>query len=251
MQKNKNENIIYGRLPVVEALRSGIEIEKIYLLFGSHGQNVSEIFKLAKQKGIKIVQVDKKKLGEICDTENNQGVVAVISKVKFWDFSEILKIADQKKEKHFILILDEIQDPQNLGAIIRTADCAGVHGIIIPKHNAVSITPSVIKASAGAAEYFPVSKVGNISQIIDELKQNGIWIVGADAKSEKSYNEIKYDFPVAIVIGSEGKGIRRLVKEKCDFLVKIPIYGKIDSLNASVAAGIMIYEVRNQRVKMN
>lgn len=250
MRENRNKAIlIYGRLPVLEAVRSDIEIEKIYLLYGSHGQNINEIFRLAKKKGIKIVQVDKKKFNEICNAEDSQGIAAIVSQVKFLDVSDILKIANKKKEKHFILILDEIQDPQNFGAIIRTAECVGVHGIIIPKHNAVSITPTVIKASAGAAENFPVAKVNNLAQVIDELKQHGIWVVGADENSEKFYYEMKYDFPVAVVIGSEGKGIRRLIKEKCDFMVKIPVYGNIQSLNASVATGIILYEIKNQRVK--
>lgn len=243
-------NIIYGRIPVLEALRSDLDIEKIFVLFGTHGKNISEIYRLAKQKGVKIVQLDRKKFSEVSEIEHSQGVVAIITPIKFNSVDFILKNAEEKKEKNFILILDEIQDPQNLGAIIRTADCVGVHGIIIPKHNAVSITSTVIKASAGAAEYFPVAKVGNIAQTIDELKQNGIWIVGTDSSADKFYNEMKYDFPVALVIGSEGKGIRRLVKEKCDFLVKIPLYGRVDSLNASVAAGIVLYEIKNQRLKL-
>lgn len=250
MQKNNINNLVYGRIPVLEALRSDIEIEKIFVLFGTHGQNISEIHKLAKQKRIKVVQLDRKKFNEVCDIEKSQGVVAVITPIKFREVSDIFKIAEEKKEKNFILILDEIQDPQNLGALIRTADCAGVHGIIIPKHNAASVTSSVIKASAGAAENFPIAKVGNISQTIEELKQKGIWIVGTDSDADKLYNEINYDFSVALVIGSEGKGIRRLVKEKCDFLVKIPLFGRVDSLNASVAAGIVLYEIKNQRMKI-
>lgn len=248
-RNNKSRQIIYGRNSVIEALRSNLEIEKIYILYGTKGPILKNITDLANRKSISCVQVDKKKFSEIAEIEKSQGVVAIAAQKEYVEVEDILLVAKNRGEKNFIIILDEIQDPQNLGAIIRTAECAGVHGVIIPKHNAASITSAVLKASAGAAEYMLVAKVNNLAQTIDELKKSGIWIIGSDSSASKIYTQQDYNFPLALVIGSEGKGMRRLIRDKCDFLVKIPLHGKIGSLNASVAAGIILYEIRNQRLK--
>ncbi len=241
-------DIIVGRNPVVEALKGDTNIEKIFLLYGVHGGIIDKIKFLAKGKRIPVVEVDQKKLSDIAGESFNQGVAAKITPKQFVDIDEIIKIASFKNEKAFILILDEIQDPQNLGAIIRTAECAGVHGVIIPKHHAAQISAVVIKSSAGAVEHMPISQVTNIAQTLDELKKNGLWIIGADGEAQKNFYDIDYNIPIGIVIGSEGYGIRRLVKEKCDFLVKIPMFGKTGSLNASVAAGILLFETIRKRL---
>ena len=178
-----------------------------------------------------------------------QGIIAVIDSYRYVEIEEILAVAQQKNEPPFILILDEIEDPHNLGALIRSAECAGIHGIIIPLHNAASINPTVIKTSAGATAHLPIARVINIAQTLDELKKSGVWIVGAEMESDKLYYEHDYRGSLAIVIGNEGKGIRRLVKEKCDFLVKIPMHGKIDSLNASVAGALVMFEAAKRRMQ--
>ncbi len=247
-EKNKSShNIIVGRNPVIEVLRAATPIIKIFILHGTRGGNIETIYKLANEKKIPCVEIDRKKFEELTSDDANQGVAAIIEEKKFVDVDDILEIALIKEELPFILILDEIQDPQNLGAIIRTAECAGVHGIIIPKHNSAPVTSTVTKASAGAVEHVAMARVTNIAQTIDQLKENGVWIVGSDSNADKKFTELDYKIPLALVIGSEGRGMRRLVKEKCDFLVKIPLYGKIDSLNASVAAALLTYEVVRNR----
>ncbi|MDI6802376.1 MAG: 23S rRNA (guanosine(2251)-2'-O)-methyltransferase RlmB [Bacteroidota bacterium] len=240
-------NLIVGRNPVIEALRAATPIVKIFLLHGIRGGNIETIYKLARERKIPCIEINRNKFEELTSGDVNQGVAAIIEEKKFVDVDDILEIALAKNELPFILILDEIQDPQNLGAIIRTAECAGVHGVIIPKHNAAPVTSSVTKASAGAVEYVAMARVTNIAQTIDELKENGVWIVGTDSSADKKYTELDYKIPLALVVGSEGRGMRRLVKEKCDFLVKIPLFGKIESLNASVAAALLVYEVVRKR----
>jgi 23S rRNA (guanosine2251-2'-O)-methyltransferase len=245
-RKTSNE-IIAGRNPVIAALQSETAIEKIYILRGVQGAQIQKIRTLARQKGIPCIEIDRHKFREIVSDTTTQGVAALVGSKTYVEIQDILNVATSKNESPFIAILDEIEDPHNLGAIIRTAECAGVHGVIISKHHSASITTAVAKSSSGAIEFMPVAKVTNIANTIDELKTLGIWVVGTIAEAEKNYTEIDYESPIAIVIGSEGSGIRRLVKEKCDFLVKIPMFGKTESMNASVAAALVMYEVVRKR----
>jgi len=242
----RNGDIIYGRNPVIEAIRSGKEIEKIYVS-KTAGGNISKIIAMAKEAGIVVSTADSDTLKRLAQTPNHQGVVAVGALYKYFDVTDILNCAEEKKEKPFLLILDEITDPHNMGAIIRSAEAFGVHGVIIPKRRSAGINATVVKASAGAVEHIKVAKVSNINSTIRDLKEKGLWIIGTDAKAEKSFEELDYDFPLALVIGSEGKGISRLVLENCDFVVKIPMKGKINSLNASVAASILMYNILSKR----
>ena len=236
-------NIIAGRKPVIEALNAGTPVEKIYILRGTHGEPIDTIKRLARQKNILCSEADKHVIEKFSRDTNSQGVVAIVGTKEYIDVDEILSIATTKNEKAFILLFDEIEDPHNLGALIRTAVCLGAHGGIIPKHNAAPVNETVAKTSAGASAHFPIAKVTNIAATIEELKEKGIWIVGADADAQRNFTDVDYSMPVALVIGNEGKGIRRLVKEKCDFLVKIPMTGAFDSLNASVAGALIMYEV--------
>ncbi|MGF7058346.1 23S rRNA (guanosine(2251)-2'-O)-methyltransferase RlmB [Brassicibacter mesophilus] len=241
------ENYIEGRNPVIEALKAGREIEKILVAKGSNQGSVNKIVGMAKDKRVVIQYVEKNKLDSMSDTGSHQGVIAIASAHSYKTIEDIIKLAEDRNEDPFVIVLDEIEDPHNLGAILRTAECAGAHGVIIPKRRAVGLTPVVAKTSAGAIEYMPVAKVPNISAAIEGLKEKGIWVYGADMDGESNYFEKDLKGPIAIVIGSEGKGINRLVKEKCDFLVKIPMVGRVSSLNASVAASVLIYEVLRQR----
>jgi 23S rRNA (guanosine2251-2'-O)-methyltransferase len=240
-------NIIAGRKPVIEALNAGTPVEKIYILRGTHGEPIDAIRQLARQKNIVCSEVDKHLIDKFSRDTSSQGVVAIIGTKEYIDIDEILSIASTKNEKAFILLFDEIEDPHNLGALIRTAVCLGAHGGIIPKHNAAPVNETVAKTSAGASAHFPIAKVTNIATTIEELKEKGIWVVGTDAGAEKKFTEIDYSMPIALVIGNEGKGIRRLVREKCDFLVRIPMAGSFDSLNASVAGALVMYEVFRKR----
>ncbi len=240
-------NIIAGRKPVIEALNAGTPIERIYIVRGTHGEPLDSIKRLARQKNILCSEADKHVIDKFSRDTNSQGVVAIVGSTEYTDLDEILSIAATKNEKAFILLFDEIEDPHNLGALIRTAVCLGAHGGIIPKHNAAPVNETVAKTSAGASAHFPIAKVTNIAAAIEELKEKGIWVVGADGNAQKSFTEVDYSMPIALVIGNEGKGIRRLVKEKCDFLVKIPMAGTFDSLNASVAGAIIMYEVFRRR----
>ncbi len=240
------ENLIEGRNPVIEVLRSGRTIEKLLIVRGSHEGSLREIVKRAKENKVMIQEVDKQRLDELSQSGVHQGVLAYVTPYSYVEVDDILARAHEKGEAPFLVILDEITDPHNLGAVIRTAECCGVHGVVIPKRRAVGLTPAAIKASAGAVEYLPVAKVTNIAVLMDELKKKGIWIVGADV-SGQLYTGQDLKGPIALVIGSEGKGMARLIKEKCDFLVRIPLKGRIESLNASVAAGILMAEVVRQR----
>ena len=240
-------DIIAGRNPVMEALRSGTLIEKVVILSGVKGNIIEKIKGIAKRNRIPCVEIGKQKFRDLVSDTTTQGVVAVVGTKKYVEIDSILAIAQKRSESPFLLILDEIEDPHNLGALIRTAECAGVHGAVIPKHNAASVNQTVAKTSAGASEHVPVAKVVNIAATLDELKQKGVWIVGTDASAEKLYTEIDYTTPIAVVIGNEGKGVRHLVKEKCDFIVKIPLFGKIGSLNASVSGALVMYEAAKQR----
>ena len=245
---NRNfDDQVEGRNSVMELLESGKDINKIYIEKGEKQGSIHKIIAKAKERGIVLVEIDKPKLKQMAQTENYQGVIAIVPPFEYCEVEDILEEAKKKNEKPFILILDGIEDPHNLGAIIRTAETAGAHGIIIPKRRAASVNSTVNKVSAGAVEYMKVARVNNINDTIRYLQDNGVWIIGTDMNATKFYYEEDFEGSVAIVIGSEGFGMSRLVKENCDLLVKIPMKGKITSLNASVSAGITIYEVVKQR----
>lgn len=239
---------IAGRNPVLEALKSGREIDKIFIKKGQPDGSLRPLVKKARDRGIIISEVDKKKLDELSDGENHQGVVAFVSEIKYKTIDDILKIAEDRGESPFVIILDRITDPHNIGAIIRTAECAGAHGVIMPKRASAPINEIVAKTSAGAVEYANICKVTNLASTIDTLKEKGLWITGADMNGESMY-DIDFTGGVGLVIGSEGEGISRLVREKCDFIASIPMKGEVSSLNASVAAGILMYEVVRRNLK--
>lgn len=245
----KFDDQIEGRNSVLELLETDRDINKIYVSRGEKHGSINKILAIAKEKRIVTVEVDKSKLDAMSQTENHQGVIAIVPPFEYCEVDDILEYAKQKNEKEFILILDGIEDPHNLGSIIRTAETAGVHGIIIPKRRAASVNSTVNKVSAGAVEHMKIARVNNINETIKYLKENGIWICGTDMDTNTEYYNQDLTGPIAIVIGSEGFGMSRLVKENCDFLVKIPMKGKITSLNASVSAGIVIYEALKQRTK--
>ena len=238
---------IEGRNPVTEALKSGRNIDKIYVKKGDKHGSIIPIIRMAKEKGITITETDGRKLDEMSETGAHQGVIALCSMAEYKTVDDILKIAEEKGEPPFIIILDKIADPRNLGSIIRTANCAGVHGIIISKHESAGLSAVCAKASAGAIEYTPVARVTSLAKTIDELKKKNIWVTGADASGDKELFDADLKGAVAIVIGSEGEGISRLVLEKCDFVVKIPMRGDVNSLNASVAASLFMYEAVRQQ----
>lgn len=239
---------VEGRNPVLEVIRSGQKIEKLYVEKGSKKGSILDIIVEAEKKNIPIQYMDKTKLQGITKSKNNQGVICICPDYKYTDIDDILEKARKKNEQPFIIMLDEINDVHNFGSIIRTCETAGVHGIIIPKRRSVGVTPAAIKVSAGATEYMDIAVVTNLNRTIEQLKGKGLWIVGADLKGE-NYYETDFNKPICIVIGSEGKGLSRLVKENCDFLVSIKMKGKISSLNASNASAILIYEVVRQRDK--
>jgi 23S rRNA (guanosine2251-2'-O)-methyltransferase len=241
------QNLIVGRHPVLESLRSESPPEKIYVLFGTRGSAVQQIQQLAKRLGVPIKEIDRRRFLDLSSDPNAQGVLAVGGVKQYVDIDAILQVAAEKQEPPFLLVLDEIEDPHNVGALIRTGECAGIHGVIVPKHHAASLNETVAKTSAGASLHLPAAKVTNIAATLEELRSRGIWVVGTDMQGEKAYDEMDYRGAIAIVVGNEGKGIRRLVKEKCDFLVKIPMYGKVGSLNASVAGGLVLFAAARSR----
>ena len=238
---------IEGRNSVMELLESGKDINKIYVAKGEKHGSINKIIAKAKENKIVTVEIEKTKLYKMAQTENCQGVIAIVPPFDYCSVDDILNEAKRKKEKTFILILDGIEDPHNLGSIIRTAETAGVHGIIIPKRRATLVNSTVNKTSAGATNFMKIARVNNLNETIKYLKDNDVWIYGTDMDTETIYYDEDMTGNVAIVIGSEGFGMSRLVKENCDFLVKIPMKGKITSLNASVSAGIIMYEVVKQR----
>lgn len=240
------KNTIEGRNPVFEALVSDAPIEKIFISETAHGSQISKIIQEAKRRGVMYKSVSADRIDEIAETESNQGVVALVSQVSYCGLSDILALAEKKGEKPFIIICDEITDPHNLGAIIRTANAVGAHGVVIPKNRAVGVNAVVFKTSAGAAAHTLVAKVGNLTQAIDELKSRGVWVTGADMAGNEMYKE-DLTGAIAVVVGSEGKGISKKIKDNCDFFVSIPMKGEINSLNASVAASVIMYEVLRQR----
>ena len=239
--------IIEGRNPVIEALRSDADIDTILINKDAAQGSLNKIIELAKEKNILVKNVDKALLDRLSENKRHQGVIAEAMEYEYKDIDDIFEYAKAKNEMPFIVILDEVTDVHNLGTIIRSAECLGAHGLIIPKRRAARINGVAAKSSAGAIEYLPVCRVTNISRTLDLLKERGLWIYGADMEGDRYIYDEKYDVPVGLVIGSEGSGIGRLVKEKCDILVKIPMKGKINSLNASNAASIIIYEIMKQR----
>lgn len=242
-----NESMIEGRNAIIEAYRSGKCVDKIYVLDGCQDGPILTIKREAKKAGSLIKYVDKSLLDNMSETGKHQGVIAVTAAYDYAEVSDILDAAREKDEPPFIVLLDNIEDPHNLGAIIRSAHQAGAHGVIIPKNRAVGLTATVARTSAGALNYMPVAKVTNLSKTIEDLKKEGIWFVCADMDGDLMYN-LDLKGPIGVVIGSEGEGVSRLVKEKCDFVASIPMKGQIDSLNASVAAGILCYEIVRQRM---
>ena len=246
MNKEYNDQI-EGRNAVLEYMESGKDINKILITKGEKHGSINKIIAIAKERKIIISELERSKLNQIAQTENNQGVIAIVPPYDYCEVEDILEVAKKRQEEAFILILDGIEDPHNLGSIIRTAETAGVHGIIIPKRRACGVNSTVSKVSAGAVQHMKIARVNNINETIKFLKQNDIWICGTDGQAKTYYFQQDFKMPIAIVIGSEGYGMSRLVKENCDFLVKIPMKGKITSLNASVSAGIVMYEATRQR----
>lgn len=238
---------IVGKHPVLEALKADYPINKIWLSKESRGQVVTEIVEEAKARGIVLQWVPRKKLDQVAQGMVHQGVLAYVAAYSYADLDAVLKRAEEKGEPPFLLILDGLQDPHNLGSILRTADGTGVHGVILPKRRSVGLTSTVAKTSAGAIQHVPVARVTNLASTIDELKRKNIWVYGAGAEAKQDYRQLDYRGPVALVIGHEGKGISRLVWEKCDQHLKLPLAGRVSSLNASVAAGVLMYEVYRQR----
>lgn len=242
------EFVIEGRNAVIEAFRAGKTIDKLFVLEYCKEGSMNTVLREAKKQGTVINYVKRERLDQMSETGKHQGVIAYIAAYEYGSVEDILKKAEDKGEQPFVIILDDIEDPHNLGAIIRTANLAGAHGVIIPKHRASGLTATVVKASAGAINYTPVAKVTNISKTIEELKEKGLWFVCADMDGTTMY-DLDLKGPIGLVIGNEGKGVSRLVKEKCDFIAKVPMFGDIDSLNASVAAGVLAYEIVRQRLK--
>ncbi len=242
------EFVIEGRNAVIEAFRAGKTVDKLFVLEHCKEGSMNTVLREAKKHDTIINYVKKERLDQMSETGKHQGVIAYIAAFEYATVDDILKKAEDKGEPPFVVILDDIEDPHNLGAIIRTANLAGAHGVIIPKHRAAGLTAPAVKASAGAVSYTPVAKVTNISKTIEELKDKGLWFVCADMGGTTMY-DLDLKGPIGLVVGNEGKGVSRLVKEKCDFIASIPMFGDIDSLNASVATGVLAYEIVRQRMK--
>lgn len=240
---------IEGRNSVLELLESGKDVNKIFVARGEKHGSINKILGIAKERKIIVVEKDKKQMDEMAQEENYQGVIAIVPPFEYVEISDILEVAKERNEDPFVIVLDGIEDPHNLGSIIRTAETAGVHGVIIPKRRAVSVNSTVNKASAGAVEHMKIARVTNISDAIEELKKAGLWVCGTAVDTNKYYYNQDLTGALAIVIGNEGKGIGEKVKKNCDFLVKIPMKGKIQSLNASVSTGIVVYEAVKQRIR--
>ncbi|WP_302801063.1 23S rRNA (guanosine(2251)-2'-O)-methyltransferase RlmB [Mitsuokella multacida] len=241
------DDVLVGRNAVTEALKSGRGINKLWIASGDREGSVAEIAALAKERGIVVQYVERAKIEALAGGHRHQGVLAYVAPVPYAELEDILKAAEAKGEAPFLVLLDELEDPHNLGALLRTADATGVHGILIPKRRSVSLNATVAKTSAGAVEYVPVARIGNIAQTLKKLKEKGFWVAGADMDGEKAYYEADLTGPLVLVVGSEGKGMSRLTKEACDFIVRMPMVGRINSLNASVAGSILMYESMRQR----
>ena len=247
-EEKRFDDQIEGRNSVLELLESGKDINKIFVTRGEKHGSINKILAIAKERKIIVVEKDKKQMDEKAQEENYQGIIAIVPPFEYVEIEDILNTAKERQEDPFVLILDGIEDPHNLGSIIRTAETAGVHGIIIPKRRAASVNSTVNKTSAGSVEHMKIARVTNISDTIEELKQAGLWICGTDINAEKYYYNQDLTGPLGIVIGNEGKGISEKVKKNCDFNVKIPMKGKVTSLNAAVSTGIIVYEAVKQRI---
>ncbi len=241
-----SEEYIAGKNPVIEALKSSRDINKILVAEGSQRGQMQQVIKLSKESNVIVQFVPKKKLDQLYDG-NHQGVIAQVAAYEYAELDDLFAAAEKRGEAPFFLLLDEIEDPHNLGSIMRTADATGAHGIIIPKRRAVGLTATVAKASTGAIEHIPVVRVTNMSRTIEELKERGVWIAGTDASATEDYRALDGGLPLGLVIGSEGKGMGRVIREKCDFLISMPMAGSVTSLNASVAAALLMYEVYRKR----
>ncbi|MCP3742225.1 23S rRNA (guanosine(2251)-2'-O)-methyltransferase RlmB [Rossellomorea sp. BNER] len=242
----QQQEFIAGKNPVMEALKSNREINKIWIAEGSQKGAMQQLMKLAKESNVLVQFVPKQKIEQMV-SEHHQGVVAQIAAYEYAHIDDLFVKAEAKNETPFFLLLDELEDPHNLGSIMRTADAVGAHGIIIPKRRAVGLTSTVAKSSTGAIEHIPVARVTNLARTIDELKERGVWVAGTDAKGSDDFRNLDGTLPICLVIGSEGKGIGRLIRDKCDFLIHLPMVGHVTSLNASVAASILMYEVFRKR----
>lgn len=247
MDEFKNE-MIEGRNAVLEALRAGRALDKVYIARGETDKALAHIAGLARERGVSVSDCDRRKLDAMSVTKTHQGVIAVCAVREYASLDDILALAESRGEAPFVVVCDEISDPHNLGAIIRSAECVGAHGVVIPKRRSAGLTAVVGKTSAGAAEHLPVARVANISAALQELKDRGLWVYGAAAEGSSPMWETDLTGPLALVIGSEGEGLGRLVRERCDFLVSIPLRGKVGSLNASTAAAVLMYEVLRQKL---
>lgn len=243
------DDIIFGRNPVREAIKAGRSINKILVAKGSREGSMGEILALARQNNVRVQEEERSVLDNLVGGANHQGIAAYVAIRDYADLDDLIESSIQSDRPPFFIILDEVEDPHNLGAILRTAECSGAHGVIIPKRRSASLTSTVAKASAGAVEYIPVARVANLAQAVQKLKSAGIWIVGSDSDAPKPYFQQDMSGPLAIIVGSEGKGMGRLLKEKCDYLVSIPMKGKIGSLNASVAGAVLMYERMRQQAQ--
>ncbi|MBO4496168.1 MAG: 23S rRNA (guanosine(2251)-2'-O)-methyltransferase RlmB [Clostridiales bacterium] len=250
-ENTPTDDRIEGRNPVLEAIRSGREINKLYVLKLQDGARpdpvLARIINMAKEKKVPIMEVPRQNLDSMSQTRNHQGVIAQVASHEYVDIDEILKKAEEKGEAPLLLALDELKDAYNLGSILRIADAAGVHGVIIPQHRSIGLDSMVAKASAGAIEYVPVARVNNLSRTLLELKDKGFWVAGTDAEGTNQYSDDVWSGPMVIVIGSEGEGMSKNIKDKCDYLLSIPMAGSVNSLNAAVAAGIVVFEAVKQR----
>ena len=249
-----NKDIILGRNSVIEALKVGRSINRLMIAEGSRDGSIQKLIALAKDKKIIIEHVQRDKLDKISEGQRHQGVIAYAAPVEYSTLDEILEFAESKKEVPFLLLLDELEDPHNFGAILRTADAVGVHGVLIPKRRSVSLNATVAKTSAGAIEYVRVAQINNVAQTLKQLKDLNFTVIGSDVEGYDLYNQtedIDFTYPIILIIGNEGKGMRRLTKKNCDFLVKIPMVGRINSLNASVAGAVLMYEIFSNRRILN
>lgn len=241
-----DDELIIGKNPVMEALKSGRSVNKVMITEQVNNKTLRQIEEASKKAGTIVQKVPKSRLTQLSDG-NHQGVVAYVAAYQYADLEDLFKIAEEKNEAPFFVILDELEDPHNLGSILRTADAVGAHGVIIPKRRSVGLTATVAKTSAGAIEYVPVARVTNIGDVIDELKERHVWIVGTDAEGSDDYRSLDGETSIALVIGNEGKGLSRLVKKKCDWTVNLPMKGQVSSLNASVACSLLLYEIYRKR----
>ena len=249
MKEQKYEDQVEGRNAVIELLESGKDINKIYVTKGEKHGSINKIISMAKERKVILVEKDKRQMEQMAQNQNYQGVIAIVPPFEYCEIEDILEKAKELNEEPFVLILDGIEDPHNLGSIIRTAETAGVHGIIIPKRRAAAVNSTVNKVSAGAVQYMKIARVTNITDSIEKLKENGLWICGTDISTNTYYYNQDLKGSLGIVIGNEGTGMSDRVRKSCDFLVKIPMKGKVTSLNASVSTGIVIYEAMKQRMK--